>query len=41
MIPRAVLYFTGEAFEDDSDFEDCEEEEGEDTEEDEEEDGVH
>ncbi len=36
MIPRAVLYFTGEAFEDDDDdFDDCEDEEDdEDTEED-------
>ncbi len=39
MIPRAVLYFTGEAFEDDDDFEDCDSEGGdEDTEE---EDGDH
>jgi nucleosome assembly protein 1-like 1 len=36
VIPRAVLYFTGEAFEDDDDdFDDCEDEEDdEDTEED-------
>lgn len=38
VIPRAVLYFTGEIFEDDDDFEDCEsDEDGKDTEEEEEE----
>jgi len=42
VIPRAVLYFTGEVFEDDDDFEDCDSEGGdEDTEEEEEEDGDH
>ena len=42
MVPRAVLYFTGEVFEDDDDFEDCDSEGDEDTEEEEEEeDGDH